>query len=104
MNEPVRIYDTSGPYTDPNVTIDVRKGLEPIRQPWILGRGDVETYAGRAVKPEDNGYRNHDQMGSLERFDRSEKLIYRAKPGGNVSQMHYAKGHDHSGNGIHRDS
>ncbi|QPJ63706.1 MAG: phosphomethylpyrimidine synthase ThiC [Candidatus Nitronauta litoralis] len=91
VNEPVRIYDTSGPYTDPNVTIDVRKGLEPIRQPWILGRGDVETYAGRAVKPEDNGYRNHDQMGSLERFDRSEKLIYRAKPGGNVSQMHYAK-------------
>ncbi len=91
VNEPVRIYDTSGPYTDPNVTIDVRKGLEPIRQPWILDRGDVEAYAGRSVKPEDNGYRNHDQMGELECFDRSKKLIYRAKPGANVSQMHYAK-------------
>ncbi len=90
-NEPVRIYDTSGPYTDPDITIDVRKGLDPIRQPWILGRGDVEDYTGRAVRPEDNGYRNHDQMGELERFDRSKRLIYRAKSGANVSQMHYAR-------------
>ena len=90
-NEPVRLYDTSGPYTDPEVTIDVRQGLEPIRLPWILGREDVEAYEGRAVRPEDNGYRTAEQMGVVERFDRTGRKIYRAKPGGNVSQMHYAK-------------
>ena len=90
-NEPVRLYDTSGPYTDPEVSIDVRQGLEPIRLPWILGREDVEAYEGRAVRPEDNGYRTAEQMGGLEHFDRSGRKIYRAKPGGNVSQMHYAK-------------
>jgi phosphomethylpyrimidine synthase len=90
-NEPVRLYDTSGPYTDPEVTIDVRQGVEPIRLPWILGRNDVEAYEGRTVRPEDNGYRTPEQMGDIERFDRTGRKIYRAKPGGNVSQMHYAK-------------
>jgi len=90
-NEPVLVYDTSGPYTDPDVAIDVRKGLDPIREPWIVGRGDVEEYEGRSLRPEDNGYKSDDQMEDIERFDRSNRKIYRAKPGCNVSQLHYAK-------------
>jgi phosphomethylpyrimidine synthase len=53
--EPVPVYDTSGPYSDPSVTIDVEKGLERHRTEWILARGGVEEYDGREVKPEDNG-------------------------------------------------
>ncbi|MDH5763526.1 MAG: phosphomethylpyrimidine synthase ThiC [Nitrospinota bacterium] len=90
-NEPVLVYDTSGPYTDPEVTIDVRKGLTPIRQQWILSRGDVEAYAGRTERPEDNGYKNENQMADIERFNRTGRAIYRAKPGKNVSQLHYAR-------------
>ena len=52
---PVPVYDTSGPYSDPSVTIDVEKGLERHRTEWILARGGVEQYEGREVKPEDNG-------------------------------------------------
>ena len=52
---PVPVYDTSGPYSDPNVTIDVEKGLERHRTAWVQERGGVEEYEGRDVKPEDNG-------------------------------------------------
>ena len=52
---PVPVYDTSGPYSDPNATIDVEKGLPRIRTAWVLERGGVEEYEGRHVKPEDNG-------------------------------------------------
>ena len=48
---PVRLYDTSGPYTDNNVAIDIQKGLSPVRRDWILARGDVEEYAGRNRRP-----------------------------------------------------
>jgi len=55
-NEPaVPVYDTSGPYTDPSVTIDVEQGLARTRRDWVLERGGVEEYEGRDVKPEDNG-------------------------------------------------
>jgi phosphomethylpyrimidine synthase len=55
-NEPAfPVYDTSGPYSDPSVTIDVEKGLDRARRDWILERGNVEEYEGRNVKPEDNG-------------------------------------------------
>jgi phosphomethylpyrimidine synthase len=50
-----RVYDTSGPYTDPNATIDVEQGLAPVRAAWIKARGGVEEYEGRDIKPEDNG-------------------------------------------------
>ncbi|MGA9088354.1 MAG: phosphomethylpyrimidine synthase, partial [Bradyrhizobium sp.] len=49
------VYDTSGPYTDPSVTIDVNKGLPRLRTAWVLERGGVEEYEGREIKPEDNG-------------------------------------------------
>lgn len=60
-NEPVRVYDTSGPYTDENVHIDVTKGLKRLRAAWIGERGDTESYEGRHVKPEDNGYRSREK-------------------------------------------
>ncbi|MGF1650797.1 MAG: phosphomethylpyrimidine synthase ThiC [Hyphomicrobiaceae bacterium] len=52
---PVRVYDTSGPYTDQTAEIDVERGLPRIREPWIKARGNVESYVGRDVMPEDNG-------------------------------------------------
>src|SRR5438477_1507706 len=56
VNEPVRVYDTSGPWGDPSVTLDPVKGLPPLRRDWILARGDVEEIEGRAVTPIDDGY------------------------------------------------
>ncbi|WP_029013714.1 phosphomethylpyrimidine synthase ThiC [Niveispirillum irakense] len=87
---PVRAYDPSGPYTDPTVKTDIRKGLAELRRAWIEGRGDVEAYAGREVKPEDNGLRAG-QESPVPLFDRAARQPLRAKPGRNVSQMHYAK-------------
>jgi phosphomethylpyrimidine synthase len=52
---PLPVYDTSGPYTDPNVVIDVEKGLARVRQVWVTERGGVEAYEGREIRPEDNG-------------------------------------------------
>ena len=52
---PLTVYDPSGPYTDPAVTIDINHGLPRTRAPWIAARGDVESYAGRQVTPLDNG-------------------------------------------------
>src|SRR5216684_2737697 len=49
------VYDTSGPYTDPAVTIDVNAGLTRARIEWVKERGGVEEYQGREIKPEDNG-------------------------------------------------
>ena len=56
VNEPVRIYDTSGPWGDPSVTLDPIQGLPPLRSDWILKRGDVEEIVGRTVQPIDDGY------------------------------------------------
>ncbi|MGD9667961.1 MAG: phosphomethylpyrimidine synthase ThiC [Hyphomicrobiaceae bacterium] len=50
-----RVYDSSGPYTDPGATIDVEKGMPRIREPWISERGGIESYRGREIRPEDNG-------------------------------------------------
>ncbi|GFE75245.1 phosphomethylpyrimidine synthase ThiC [Novosphingobium sp. TCA1] len=88
---PVRVYDTSGPYTDPNVTIDIAAGLAAKRRTWILARGDVEEYDARAVKPEDNGQLGPDRSGGVPAFPNVVKRPLRAKPGMNVSQMHYAR-------------
>jgi len=93
----IRVYDTSGPWGDQQVTSDVRKGLEPLRLGWIQKRNDVETYHGRTTKPQDNGYRTERQMesnrknGNLERFEGRSRQPLRAKSGHNVTQMHYAR-------------
>ncbi|WP_260926887.1 phosphomethylpyrimidine synthase ThiC [Novosphingobium sp. 9] len=88
---PVRVYDTSGPYTDPAATIDIAAGLAPRRREWIVARGDVEDYAARAVKPEDNGQLGPDRSGGVPAFPNVVKRPLRAKAGMNVSQMHYAR-------------
>jgi phosphomethylpyrimidine synthase len=88
---PVRVYDTSGPYTDPDATIDIAAGLLPLRRQWQLDRGDVEEYAPREVKPEDNGQLGPDRSGGVPPFPTALRRPLRAKPGHNLSQMHYAR-------------
>ncbi|QYJ07027.1 phosphomethylpyrimidine synthase ThiC [Qipengyuania flava] len=87
----VRVYDTSGPYTDPDATIDIRQGLEAKRREWIMARGDVEEYDAREVKPEDNGQLGPDRSGGVPAFPNVVKRPLRAKSGMNVTQMHYAR-------------
>jgi phosphomethylpyrimidine synthase len=87
---PVRLYDTSGPYTDDTVEIDIKKGLAARRREWILARGDVEEYEGRARQPEDDGLRKGELL-SVPQFTREGVKLLRAKPGKNVSQLHYAR-------------
>ncbi|KQM74383.1 phosphomethylpyrimidine synthase ThiC [Sphingomonas sp. Leaf20] len=88
---PLRVYDTSGPYTDPRATIDINAGLPRLRRQWIEARGDVESYDARAVRPEDNGQLGPDRSGGVPQFPGSIKRPLRARAGANVSQMHYAR-------------
>jgi len=99
-NEPVRVYDTSGPWGDPDTLCDSRAGLAPLRRAWVLSRSDVEEYGGREVRPEDNGYLSathaesatqQGRRGRLEVFPGLRRQPLRAKAGRNVSQMHYAR-------------
>ncbi|MGB3165874.1 MAG: phosphomethylpyrimidine synthase ThiC, partial [Alteraurantiacibacter sp.] len=88
---PVRVYDTSGPYTDPEAKIDIRAGLPKLRREWQLERGDVEEYDAREIKPEDNGQLGPDRSGGVPAFPNVAKRVLRAKPGANLSQMYYAR-------------
>jgi len=88
---PIRVYDTSGPYTDPEARIDIMAGLPELRRDWIRGRGDVEEVEQREVKPEDNGQLGPDRSGGVQPFPNVRRRVLRAKPGMNVSQMHYAR-------------
>jgi phosphomethylpyrimidine synthase len=88
---PVTLYDTSGPYTDPEARIDIMAGLPELRAPWIRARGDVEEVAQREVRPEDNGQLGPDRSGGVAPFPAVRKRVLRARPGHNVSQMHYAR-------------
>jgi len=87
-NDPLYVYDTSGPYTDPNATIDVRKGLAPLRENWILERGDTEQLDG--LTSEYGRARAADLRLDELRFELTRKPR-RAKPGRNVTQLHYAR-------------
>lgn len=87
-NAPVRVYDTSGPYTDPNANIDIRKGLEPVREQWILDRGDTEQLPEESS--EYTQQRLADKALDQLRFDLKRKPR-RALKGKNVSQLHYAR-------------
>ena len=87
---PVRVYDTSGPYTDPGVRVDIRAGLVPLRQGWVERRGDVEAYAGRDVQPEDNGLKPG-EASRVPVFDRAHRQPLRGKPGRAVTQLAYAR-------------
>jgi len=104
----VTLYDTSGPYTDPAVETDVRRGLAPLRENWIIARGDTEEYPGRPSRPEDDGLRHTSpRMGSplLERgrelgeglrnldavFPGRPRLPRRSRDGRPVTQLAYAR-------------
>ena len=109
INEPVRVYDTSGPWGDPGVTLDPIQGLPPLRRDWILKRGDVEEINGRVVQPIDDGYLSEahavhakskrptpnaehpasNSNGSSKLQTPGSKL--RAKPGNCVTQLAYAR-------------
>ena len=101
VNEPLRVYDTSGPWGDDAQSCDSEQGLTPVRADWIQARGDTEEYEGREVQPQDNGYltRGHEQYasrrekqkGRLEYFPAFKRKTLRAKSGGCVTQMHYAR-------------
>ncbi|XRG78900.1 phosphomethylpyrimidine synthase ThiC [Rossellomorea sp. GAMAL-10_SWC] len=90
-NAPVRVYDTSGPYTDSASSVDIRMGLKAIRHNWVIERNDVEEYEGREIKPEDNGYRKESDQHNVEVFKGLKRKPLRAKDNGNITQMHYAR-------------
>ncbi|RYJ30387.1 hydroxymethylpyrimidine phosphate synthase ThiC [Streptomyces sp. L-9-10] len=99
----VTLYDTSGPYTDPGVETDVRRGLAPLRENWIIGRGDTEEYAGRPVRPEDDGLKHTSPRGGLLRsgstdlrgldavFPGRPRQPRRSRDGQPVTQLAYAR-------------
>ena len=88
-NDPVRVYDTSGSWGDPNFHGDVRQGLPSLRAGWIEERKDTEMYQGRGVRPEDNGHRNGSGQ-VTEQFPGVYRNPRRAKKG-SVSQLNYAR-------------
>jgi len=86
---PLTLYDPSGPYTDPAVSIDIDKGLSKTREPWVVSRGDVELVENpREVKPEDNGFAKGAHLAP--QFT-APRRVYRAKAGANVTQLEYAR-------------
>ncbi|WP_030259606.1 phosphomethylpyrimidine synthase ThiC [Streptomyces violens] len=92
--EHVTLYDTSGPYTDPNIETDVRRGLAPLRENWIIARGDTEEYAGRPMRPEDDGLKHTSPRGGLKNLD----AVFPGRPrqprrgrDGAVTQLAYAQ-------------
>ena len=87
-NDAVYVYDTSGPYTDPDARIDVRRGLPPLRARWIEERGDTEPLGG--VSSEYGRQRQGDPKLAPLRFAHL-RVPRRARPGANVTQMHYAR-------------
>ncbi|MEY2558268.1 MAG: phosphomethylpyrimidine synthase [Verrucomicrobiota bacterium] len=119
VNEPVRVYDTSGPWGDADQQVDVTRGLPALRTRWIRDRGDVEEIEGRTLRPQDNGYlserhaaesaakrprsnvhgptpnsegsNGHDRIRHSEIFDLKSRRPLRAKNGSAVTQLYYAR-------------
>ena len=101
-NAAIRVYDTSGPWGDPVWDCDVRQGLPGLRHDWIVARGDVTSYQGREIKPQDDGYLSHDhasvasnrlegERGRLEQFPGLKRQPLRASAGHPVTQLWYAR-------------
>ncbi|MBX6999933.1 phosphomethylpyrimidine synthase ThiC, partial [Providencia rettgeri] len=87
-NPSLSVYDTSGPYTDPTVQIDIRKGLPPLRQAWVTERGDTELMAG--LNSQYGQARQADPELDTLRFE-LKRQPRRSISGANVTQMHYAR-------------
>ena len=87
---PVTIYDSSGPYTDPTVTIDIKRGLPRVKSSWQLDRGDIAPVTNpREVKPEDNGHASGKHLAP--RFDTSNHRVFKGVEGRPVTQYEYAQ-------------
>lgn len=87
---PVTLYDSSGPYTDPAVTIDITRGLPKVKSSWQRDRGDIAPVANpREVKPEDNGHASGKTLAP--RFDTSNHQVFKGVPGRPVTQYEYAR-------------
>ncbi len=98
QNEPLRVYDTSGPWGDKNFNGDYGQGLPRLRKAWIESREDTEEILGREIKPADNGYLSDvhdrkisDHKNELPDFDRTDLRVLRAKKGSTVTQLEYAR-------------
>lgn len=103
QNDPIRVYDCSGPWGDPEFTGTVEEGLPALRRQWILDRNDVESYEGRPVKPQDNGYLTEKHAEFASQSERANRLkefpgltadrrqTLRAGKGKPVTQLHYAR-------------
>ncbi len=101
-NDPVGVYDTSGPWGDPEFAGDVEAGLPPLRSPWIAARGDVQEYTGREVLPRDNGYlsevhaehgsaRQPGRLSAMQKPATGSRRPLRASAGHPVTQLWYAR-------------
>ena len=88
-NPPIYVYDTSGPYTDPEAQVDIRRGLPPLRRAWIEERGDTEELPGPTSAHAQARLRDPATAGL--RFPGLARTPRRAKPGANVTQLHYAR-------------
>ncbi|WP_292259525.1 phosphomethylpyrimidine synthase ThiC [Brevundimonas sp.] len=87
---PVTMYDSSGPYTDPDARIDITRGLPRVMSSWRLDRGDIAPVANpREVKPEDNGHASGKHLAP--RFDTSRHKVFKGVPGRPVTQLEYAR-------------
>src|SRR5712692_7816746 len=98
VNEPVRVYDTSGPWSDPDFHGDVQQGLPTLREKWIRWRGDVEEIEGRKIQPIDDGYLSEKHAASAADRKRStlnppspEATARQAPNGGNGSSSFAAR-------------
>ena len=102
VNEPVRVYDCSGPWGDPEFHGDVERGLPALRRDWVIERGDVEEYDGRPVTARDNGYlsnnhaehasdRNGGRLSATLAPESASRKPLRASAGHPVSQLWYAR-------------
>lgn len=85
---PLRVYDASGPYTDPGAAIAIERGLPRLRESWVAARGDTESYAGREVRPEDNGFAAGDRLTPEFNIRNPPR---RARDGRAVTQLAYAR-------------
>ncbi|GAC1557180.1 MAG: phosphomethylpyrimidine synthase ThiC [Ktedonobacteraceae bacterium] len=90
-NPPLRVYDTSGPYTDAEVQTNIQQGLHPLRRTWVLERGDVEEYIGRNVQPLDDGVLKPSPLSNQATFPGLRRNPLRAKGGHAITQMAYAR-------------
>jgi phosphomethylpyrimidine synthase len=99
-NQPIMVYDASGPWGDPNQICEVTKGLPALRRPWILGRNDVREYEGRTIRPQDDGYfsaahaakaTQKEAKGKLEFFPGLKRRPVRASHEHPVTQLWYAR-------------